>query len=186
MVDHRNWRINSQIRANEVRVIGSDGKQIGILEISKARELADKESLDLIEIAPQAVPPVVKIANFGKFLYLEEKKERAEKRKIKGGEVKEIRFSPFIAEADFDTRIKRVREFLDDKNKVRIVVKFKGRQMDVKNSGYEVTNKVLEKLGETVSVDMKPKFLGRHLVMVISPKRNIKKVEGEKNAKNEN
>lgn len=179
-MDKRNYRINNQIRSSTVRVIGSDGKQIGVLSISEALAKAQEESLDLIEVAPQAKPPVARIIELGKFLYQEEKKARAEKKKSKSGELKEVRFSPFIADNDFETRFKRVKEFLDDKNKVRVVVKFKGRQMDVKDTGYQVTTKIKEKLEGTISIDMEPKFLGRHLVMIISPttkKKEIKNAE---------
>ncbi|OGM05250.1 translation initiation factor IF-3 [Candidatus Woesebacteria bacterium GWB1_43_5] len=179
-MDKRNWRINNQIRAPKVRVIGADGKQVGVLGISEAVVRAKEESLDLVEIAPQAKPPVVKIVELGKFLYQEEKKARAQKLKTKASELKEMRFSPFIGQSDFETRLTRVREFLGDKNKVRIVIKFKGRQMEVKQAGYAVTNKILAILGESVAVDMQPKFLGRHLVMVISPtnKKVVKEAKG--------
>ncbi len=173
----RNYRINNQIRAPEVRVIGADGKQVGILKILEALSRAKEENLDLVEIAPQAKPPVVKIVEQGKFLYQEEKKARAEKKKAKASELKEVRFSPFIADADFETRVARVAEFLEDKNKVRLVVKFKGRQMEVKGAGYEVTRKILDRFGEGIAVDMQPKFLGRHLVMVISPVARGRKTE---------
>ncbi len=177
MNNKRNWRINERITAPKIRVIGADGKQIGILDRAKALSKANEENLDLIEIAPQAKPPVARITELGKFLYQEEKKARLEKKKAKASELKEIRFSPFIAENDFETRYKRVKEFLEDKNKVRIVVKFKGRQMDAKGAGYEVTDKLLNKLGDKVAVDMEPKFLGRHLVMVISPRVHSRKAE---------
>ena len=186
MIDRRNWRINNQIRAPKVRVIGVDGDQIGVIEISEALAKAQEENLDLVEVAPQAKPPVVKIVNLGKFLYAEEKKARAQKKKAKSSEVKEIRFSPFIATNDFETRMSRIGEFLEDKNKVRVVVKFKGRQMDAKNAGYNVTGKILERLGEQVVLDMEPKFLGRHLVMVISPTGKFKKAEIQTNGETKN
>lgn len=162
------WRINHQIRAPEVRVIGSDGKQIGILKLPEALARAQKEGLDLVEIAPAAKPPVCKIANLGKLKYEEEKKLKKEKRGIKGGETKEMRFTPFIGEADYLTRIKRILEFLKEKNKVRVVVKFGGRQMGSKDFGYKLLERVVADSGN-VNIDMPPKFLGRHLTMVISP-----------------
>lgn len=132
--------------------------------IKKAKE----DGLTLVEIAPNAMPPVAKIVDFGKFRYAEEKKLREQSKKVKGGEVKEIRFSPFIAENDFKTRIERIKEFFEEKNKVRVVVVFKGPQMRVKNVGYEVINKIKNEFGETIITDMEPKFLGKHLVTVIS------------------
>jgi len=162
------WRTDYQIRAPELRVIATDGKLIGVLKKEEAVAKAKKEGLTLIEIAPNAVPPVAKIADFGKFRYAEEKKAREQGKKVKGGEVKEIRFSPFIAENDFKTRIERIKEFFADKNKVRVVVVFKGPQMRVKNTGYLVINKILSEFGDTVATDMPPKFLGKHLITVIS------------------
>ena len=138
------------------------------MDKNKAIELAKKEGLTLVEISPNANPPVAKIVDFGKFKYAEEKKLRAQAKGAKGGEVKEIRFSPFIAEGDFKTRIERIKEFFADKNKVRVVVVFKGPQMRVKNTGYEVIKKIKSEFGESVQTDMEPKFLGKHLVTVIS------------------
>lgn len=156
--------------------------------IKKAKE----EGLSLVEIAPNAVPPVAKIVDFGKFRYAEEKKARAQAKKVKGGEVKEIRFSPFIAENDFKIRIERIKEFFADKNKVRVVVVFKGPQMRVKHKGYEVINKIKAEFGDAVITDMEPKFLGKYLMTVLSPvskklakivkpeKQNVKQTEVKK------
>lgn len=163
------WRTDYSIRSSSLRVIGSDGKMIGVLSKNEAVEKAKSEGLTLVEISPNADPPVAKIVDFGKFKYAEEKKARAQSKGVKGGEVKEIRFSPFIAENDFNTRLNRIKEFLNDKNKVRVVVVFKGPQMRVKNTGYEVINKIKEELGETIQTDMEPKFLGKQLMTVISP-----------------
>lgn len=195
------WRTNEQIRAPKVRVIGSGGKQIGVIDTSKALALAKKEGLDLVEIAPFAKPPVTRIVDIGKFKYEEEKKQKAQKKKTKTSELKEIRFSPFIGEADYNTRLIRIEEFLDDKNKVKVVVKFKGRQMGSKQFGYKLFKRLLDHLGDRVGVDMNPKFLGRHLIMIISPvarekkkkektlsttKTKDKKKETKKNAKTKN
>ena len=164
-----NWRINNQIRSPEVRVIGSDGKQIGILKLSEALAKANEEGLDLVEIAPTAKPPVVKITELGKLRYQEQKKLKKEKRGIKGGETKEIRFSPFIGEADYNTRVGRIREFFEEKNKVRVVVKFGGRQMGSKDFGYRLIERIIKEFDGGINIDMPPKFLGRHLTCVISP-----------------
>ena len=168
------WRANENIHAPKVRVIDEKGKQAGVLELSKAKELAKKANLDLVEIAPKATPPVVKIIEFGKFKYQEEKKLRKQRKGIRGGELKEIRFSPFIGEADYLTRIERIAEFLKENDKVRVVVKFKGRQMGSKQFGYDLLKRVLSHFENLVSIDMEPKFLGRHLVMVISPSSKSK------------
>jgi len=174
------WRIDSAIRAPEVRVIGKDGKQVGVMKTSEALKKAQKENLSLVEIAPQATPPVVKIVDYGKFRYQEEKKARKVQKGVKGGEVKEIRFSPFIAENDYRIRLGRVKEFLGEKNKVRLVVVFRGPQMRSKQFGYNLLGRIVKELGEQVAVDMQPKFLGKHLMMIISPTtKKTTKVESE-------
>lgn len=168
-----------------MRVIDEAGKQIGIVKRSEALSLAKKVDKDLVEIAPMAKPPVGKIINFGKFRYQEEKKLKAQQKKIKGGELKEIRFSPFIAEGDYQTRIRRMEGFLEEGNKVRVVVVFKGRHMGSKPFGYVLLSKILNNFGERVTKDMEPKFLGRHLVMIISPYKKIKNKNEENKAKDQ-
>ena len=163
------WRTDYQIRASSLRVIGEDGKLIGVLGKSEAIEKAKKAGLTLVEIAPTAVPPVAKIVDFGKFRYAEEKKLRNQAKKVKGGEVKEIRFSPFIADNDFKIRVERIKEFFAEKNKVRVVVVFTGPQMRVKQTGYQVIQRILHEFEDTAVTDMEPKFLGKHLITVISP-----------------
>jgi len=170
------WQTNENIRASKLRVIDSSGNQLGVMSKADALKLKDKKGTDLVEIAPKANPPVAKLIDFGKFRYQEEKKAREQKKKTKAGEVKEIRFSPFIGEADYQTRMKRVRKLLDANNKIRAVVVFKGRQMNSKTFGYNLLSKITKELEGTISIDMEPKFLGRHLAMVISPlKKKIQK-----------
>jgi translation initiation factor IF-3 len=185
-----NLRINNQIRTKELRVIGPDGKQIGVMKLEKALRTSKSRGLDLIEIAPKAKPPVAKITDLGKFKYQREKKLKKQKKGTKGGDIKEIRFSPFIAEGDYQTRLERVNEFLNDGNKIRIVVKFKGRQMGSKPFGYKLIKKLMEDIKDDVNVDMEPKFIGRHLTTVISPTSGIRKKESKngktKNKKNTN
>lgn len=182
------WKTDFRISAPELRVIGADGKQLGILKRQEALEEAKKAGLTLVEIGPNAKPPVAKLVDFGKFKYQEEKKLRKSS-KGKGGDLKEIRFSPFIAENDYQTRLNRVKEFLEEKNKVRIVVVFKRQQLGSKSFGYNLIKRVVDELGESVVVDMEPKFLGKHLMSVISPtnkkigakNENDKKPNGEEN-----
>lgn len=166
-------------------MVGSDAKQIGILSKEEALAKARELGLDLVEVAAAANPPVARIVDFGKFRYQEEKKLRKEKIKNKGGDIKEVRFSPFIAENDFRTRMERIYEFLDERNKIRVAVVFTGRQMNSKPFGYEVLKKILNEVGDKATVDMEPKFMGRHLAMVISPTTKSKKQKEEDNAKTE-
>ncbi|MGD8744301.1 MAG: translation initiation factor IF-3 [Candidatus Woesebacteria bacterium] len=172
---NKHWRINHEIHAPKVRVIDEKGKQVGVHSLQDAMNKARDAKLDLVEIAAKAKPPVVKIIDFGKFKYQQEKKIKKRKKKTKSPELKEIRFSPFIGEADYQTRLKRVKEFLKEGNKVRAVVKFKGRQMGSKKFGYQLLEKLTDQLGDNINVDMEPKFFGRHLAMVISPVKTANK-----------
>lgn len=174
------WRINENIRAESLRVIDGTGKQLGVITKEEALDKAKESGLTLVEIAPNANPPVAKIVEFGKFRYQEEKKQR-QSNKGKGGDIKEIRFSPFIADHDFEVRFERVKEFLEERNKVRLVCVFKGRQMGSKQFGYNVLGKVTKRLGDTINIDMEPKFLGKHLIMIISPLAKGKKVKAKDN-----
>lgn len=173
------WLIDERIKSPELRVIGADGKQLGILKRDEALKKARELELSLVEIAPMAKPPVAKIVDFGKFRYQEEKKLRKEALKTKGSELKEIRFSPFIAESDYNTRLKRVKEFLAEKNKVKVTVVFRGLQMNSKQFGYNLLKRIYQNLGNSIAIDMEPKFLGRHLITIISPvnKPVVKKEE---------
>ena len=180
-----NWRINNQIQAQEVRVIGPDKKQIGVMKLNEALAKANEAGLDLVEIAPTAKPPVVQIVELGKFKYEQEKRLRQEKKKTKASELKEIRFSPFIAQHDYQTRMVKIKEFLDESNKVRLVVVFKGRHMGSKQFGYDLLKKITSELGARIAVDMQPKFLGRHLVMGISPVKKSIRVKEPESVRNE-
>lgn len=173
------WRVNLQIRSPQVRVIGKDGKQVGVIKIQDALDLAQKEGLDLVEVAPYENPPVVRVIELGKFKYLQEKKLKKDKKSSKASELKEVRLSPFIAEHDFEVRLGKISEFLESKHKVRVVVVFKGRQMDSKKFGYDLLEKVKRTLGDKIAVDMEPKFIGRHLAIVVSPLIKARRRESE-------
>lgn len=181
------YKSNQEIRAVQLRVIGSDGKQLGVISRDEALKKAQEEKLDLVLIAENANPPVAKIVNLGKFIYAEEKKLK--KQKAKSTDLKEIRFSPFIGDADYETRVKRIKEFLGDKDKVKLTVVFKGRQLGSKPFGYGLLDKIVRELGETIHVDSDAKFFGRHLSMIISPvakKSAAKVIEDKQDAKTEN
>lgn len=164
------YRLNQSIFAKEVRVVDEKGKQVGILPLTEAIGQAREKNLDLVEIAPKAKPPVCKIINFKKFLFLEAKKEAQEKKKSKKTAIKEVQLSPFIAQNDFDFRVGRTKEFLAKGNKVKVAVMFKGRQMDKKDFGYQLIERLLEKLKSEAEIDLAPKFLGRRLELVLKPK----------------
>lgn len=177
LVEKKFYRINQLIRSPKLRVIGDDGKQIGILTLPEAFEKAKESGLDLVEIAPTAKPPVAKIIDYKKFVYLEEKRARKGK-KTKGGEIKEVRFTPFIAQADFQVRIKRILRFLGEGNKVRVVVKFVGRQLTKKDFGYEIVKNVKVALAQDAEFESDPKWMGPNLSVTVT---SIKKAENEKN-----
>ena len=179
------YRINQYIQAQEVRVIGEKGKQIGVMPKEEALKQAREKGLDLIEVAPRAQPPVCKIIDFRKFKYLESKKRQGERKKSSKVEIKEIRLTPFIAEGDFNFRAKRAEKFLKEGHRVKLVVKFKGRQITKKEFGYEVLGKALEKLSPFSEKDSEPKFVGRRIEINLSPDKGGKNGQKQK-TKNEN
>lgn len=160
-------------------MIDSKGNQLGILTRAEALEKAKEEQLDLIEIAPQADPPVARITNFQKFRYEESKKARASKKDPSGG-LKELWLSPRIAEHDLGVRLHRTREFLDAGYKVKLTVKFKGREMAHQELGYKVLQEIVAQLGDGAAIEREPKFEGRKLSMIVT------KLKGGKDAKTEN
>lgn len=137
--------------------------------LSAALEEAKKREVDLVEIAPKAQPPVCKLIDFKKFKYIEAKKEAEEKKKSKKVEIKEVRFSPFIAENDFNIRLEKIRGFLKENDKVRMVVRFRGRQMMKKDFGYRLIQQATEKLQKEAAVDLAPRIMGNILEAVIRP-----------------
>lgn len=172
------WRVNQNIRAERLRVIGPDGKQLGIFSLSEALAEANELELDLVEIAPTTKPPVAKIINFAKFKYQEEKRLREAKLKEKKGtELKEIWLTPFMADNDYRVRLGRIKEFLEDNHKVRVTVRFTFRQMVHREFGYEILKKVVADTGEISKIDQEPKFLGRQLMMMLTPVKGGKKSE---------
>jgi len=156
-----------------MRLIDFQGKNLGVFSQEEALSKAKEEQKDLIEIAPQASPPVVKLIEYSKFLYQEEKRRRDQKRNAKRGETKEIRFSPFIAENDYRTRLGKIKKILSSGNKVKLVVRFQGRQMSKSQFGYDLINRIVQDLGE-VRIEQEPKFIGLQLFATIV---NTKKSE---------
>jgi len=163
------YKINQYITAPQIRLLSDDGKQIGIMSLVEARQQSFTTGLDLVEIAPKAVPPVVKLIEFSKFKYQESKKAKAEKRGIKGGETKEIQMTPFIGQADYDTRLKKARDFLATGNKVKLSVKFQGRQITRKEFGYDLINRFGKDLSDICQIEGEPKLMGKRLIATISP-----------------
>ncbi len=162
--------INGQIRAREVQLIGDEGEKLGVVSLKEALEVAGEKKLDLVLVAPNAKPPVCKIMNYGKYKFEQAKKEKEAKKKQKTAEVKEIRITPNIEEHDFGFKAKNARKFIEDGNKVKITVRFKGREVNNSKLGEDVLNKFIENLEDIASVDKKPKLEGRNMFIMLSKK----------------
>ena len=160
---------NQQIRSIDVQVIGSDGNNIGILPLKKAIELAKEEGLDLIEISPNANPPVCKIMDMGKYKYDLQKKTNIAKKKQKVVALKEIKMRPGTDVHDYNFKVKNAKKFLVNKDKVKFTVKFKGREMQHINLGKDLMNRIIEDTKEVGKVETRPKFEGRQMIMIIQP-----------------
>ncbi|MEM7175345.1 MAG: translation initiation factor IF-3 [Chlamydiota bacterium] len=162
-------KVNRKIRAREVRLIGKDGEQIGIVSIHEALELAERDSLDLVEISPNANPPVCKIIDYGKYRYQLTKKERESKKAQHQVKVKEIRFKPNIDSHDLETKLRRARDFLSKGNKVRFTCTFRGRGIAHPELGENLINQAIECLSDIAQIEIKPKLIGRNLSLVLAP-----------------
>ena len=160
---------NKQIRAIDVQVIGSDGNNLGILPLNKAIEKAKNEGLDLIEISPNANPPVCKIMDMGKYKYDLQKKANQAKKKQKTVSLKEIKLRPGTETHDYNFKIKNAKKFITKGDKVKFTIKFKGREMQHTDLGKDLMNKIIEETKDIAKVESKPKFEGRQMVMIIQP-----------------
>ncbi len=165
-------QINEQIRDGEVRVVSEDGTQMGIMSANEALKLAEEEGLDLVKIAPTAKPPVVKIMDYGKYRYEQSRKEKEARKKQRTVEIKEVRLSPNIEENDLNTKINSARKFIAKGDKVKITLRFRGREMaHVENSKHVLTD-FADKLNDIAVVEKEPKMEGRSMTMVVGPKRS--------------
>ena len=162
--------INGQIRAKEVQLIGDTGEKLGVLSFRDALDMAEEKKLDLVLVAPNAEPPVCKIMNYGKYKFEQSKKEKEAKKKQKVAELKEIRITPNIEEHDFGFKAKNARKFLEDGNKVKITVKFRGRELNNSKLGEEMLNKFVEELSDIANLDKAPKLEGRNMFIMLSKK----------------
>ena len=167
----RETRINDRIRAREVRLIGSDGEQLGVVPTREALTRAQEAALDLVEIAPTAAPPVCKIMDFGRYKYEQGKRERDAHKKTHGGELKGMRMSPKIGEHDFQVKMRQVKEFLKDGNKVRVAMWFRGREMAHPKVGEVLLVRLAQSLVDVGVVEGTPKLEGRNMIMILAPKK---------------
>jgi translation initiation factor IF-3 len=163
--------INEQIRDREVRLIGPDGEQVGVVSSREAQKIADEAGLDLVKIAPNAKPPVCKVIDYGKYRYELARKEKDAKKKQKTVELKEIRLSPNIDTNDLNTKVNAARKFLSKGNKVKITLRFRGREMAHMNSSKHILDDFAEKLSDIAGVEKAPKIEGRSISMVLAEKK---------------
>ena len=165
-------QLNEEIRDKEVRLIGADGAQLGIMSSADAQRLAYEKDLDLVKIAPNAVPPVCKIMDYGKFRFEQMKKEKEAKKNQRVVEIKEIRMSPSIDTNDFDTKVRAAQKFLSDGNRVKVSVRFRGREMAHTNLGEKLLMDFALKCAEVATMEKNPKLEGRFMAMFLTPKNN--------------
>ncbi len=164
-------RINGEIDAPQVRLIGEDGTQLGIVSLREALLKAEDAELDLVEIAPQAQPPVCKIMDYGKFKYQEQKRQHEAKLKQKQIQVKEIKFRPRTDDADYQVKLRNLIRFLTEGDKAKVTLRFRGREMAHQEFGLQLLKRVEEDLAEYASVEQFPKLEGRQMVMVLAPRK---------------
>lgn len=167
--------INDEIRAKEVRVIDSDGTQLGVIPFNQAMEIAIKKNLDLVQVAPQAKPPACKIMDYGKYKFELAKREKENRKNQKTITIKEVRFSPSIDTHDFETKVNQAAKFLKAGDKVKVTVRFRGREMQHTSIGRDLLTKFAESVSEIGTVEKGAKLEGRFMAMFISPKPQDKK-----------
>ncbi|MWV44221.1 translation initiation factor IF-3 [Paenibacillus sp. HJL G12] len=162
--------INDEIRAKEVRLVGAEGEQIGIKPIREALQMAVDLNLDLVNVAPQAKPPVCRIMDYGKFRYEQQKKEKEARKNQKIVDIKEVWFRANIEEHDFQTKLRNVVKFLKDGDKVKCSVRFRGREITHANIGQKILERVKTEVAEISAVERQPKLEGRSMIMILAPK----------------
>ena len=168
-LDHQ---LNEEIRDKELRIIGNDGAQLGIMSAAEANAMAEEQGLDLVKISPNATPPVCKIMDYSKFCYDQKKREKDAKKNQKVVEIKEIRMSPSIDTNDFNTKVKAALKFLGDGNRVKVSVRFRGREMAHTNLGEKLLLEFAEACAETATMEKNPKLEGRFMAIFLAPKNS--------------
>ena len=165
------YRLNENIDAAEVRLVGAGGEQIGVVPLEEAKKLAEESSLDLVEISPQAEPPVCKVMDYGKFRFEEQKKRQASRKRQKQTQVKEIKFRPGTDIGDYNVKLRNLTKFLNEGDKVKVTLRFRGREMAHQELGRDLLKRVEGDLQELGSVEQFPRMEGRQMVMVLAPKK---------------
>lgn len=174
------YRINREITSPTVRLLDDRGTQIGVMPFPEAQKLSEEKVLDLVEVAPKASPPVVKLIDYNKFLYQLKKKKKEEKKHAKPSETKQVQFGPFIDDHDLEIKLLRAKKFINNGDKVRFVVKFRGREMTKQDLGRGVLNMVIEKMQDIAKVEREMRMEGRQLAMVMSKRSDRARNEGDR------
>jgi translation initiation factor IF-3 len=164
-------QINEAIRAREVRLIGVDGSQLGIKPLKEALKIAQELNLDLVNVAPQAKPPVCRIMDYGKFRYEQSKREKEARKNQKQVQIKEVRLSPSIEENDIQTKLRNVRRFLEKGDKVKLTIRFRGREITHQELGRRVLDRMAEEVKDISEIERQPKLEGRQMIMILAPKQ---------------
>lgn len=176
-------QINEEIRDREVRLIGADGAQLGVMSAAEAQHIADDAGLDLVKISPTAVPPVCKLMDYGKYRFEQSKREKEAKKNQRVMEVKEVRMSPNIDANDFNTKLKSAQKFLNDGDRVKVSIRFRGREMAHTHIGETLLRDFAAKCSEIANLDKEPKLEGRNMSMFLSPKSAAAIKKAQKEAK---
>ncbi|MBO4329197.1 MAG: translation initiation factor IF-3 [Rhodocyclaceae bacterium] len=171
MAQEKKQRVNDEITAPQVRLLSATGEQLGIVPIAAALEAADEAELDLVEVAPLAEPPVCKIMDYGKFKYQEQKKAHEARLRQKQVQIKEIKLRPGTDENDYQIKMRNLRRFLDDGDKVKVTLRFRGREMAHQEIGLRQLERIRTDLEEAATVEQMPKMEGRQMVMMVVPKK---------------
>ncbi|MFO7592648.1 MAG: translation initiation factor IF-3 [Pseudomonadota bacterium] len=164
-------RLNEDIRVPEVRLIGHDGEQIGVISTEEALKIAAEADLDLVEVSPDATPPVCRIMDHGKFIFEQRKKQQAAKKKQKQVQVKEVKFRPGTEEGDYQVKLRNLTRFLNDGDRVKVTLRFRGREMAHQELGRDLLKRIEGDLAELATVEQFPKMEGRQMVMLMAPKK---------------
>jgi translation initiation factor IF-3 len=163
-------RVNDEIDTDQVRLINQNGTQVGVVSLREARSLAEEVGLDLVEVAPNSEPPVCKILDYGKFKYEEQKKRTEARKKQKIIDVKEVKMRPGIDQHDYDVKMRSMRRFLGEGDKVKVTLRFRGRELAHQHLGLKVLARIQDELDEIAKVEQMPKMEGRQLIMVVAPR----------------
>lgn len=185
LIIRKDQKVNEGIRAREVRLIDANGEQLGVKSRNEALELAGKENLDLVLVAPNAKPPVCRIMDYGKYRFEQQKKDKEARKKQKTINVKEVRLSPSIEEHDFNTKLRNARKFLSKGDKVKAAIRFRGRMITHSDIGKEVLDRFAKECEDVSTIETKPKMDGRSMFLMLAPKAEQEREQKEESSKEE-